>query len=149
MMTLPTGARPSTVFSSALVVAFTITAFSVQAQTSAPTATTKPAPAAALPFDALFAQWDKDQDKALSLVEFKAGLNAVQAATALRSLHDNFVAKDADKDGNLGAADYASLDLIKRAGSSAPPMAKFDADKNQSLNFKEYVAMVNALISKP
>ncbi|MDB6163909.1 MAG: hypothetical protein JWL98_1341, partial [Xanthomonadaceae bacterium] len=97
--------------------------------------------------DALFAHWDKDKNKALSLDEFKAGLQEMQNAAALRALHDNFVAHDTNKNNVLDATEYANLDLIKKAGTTAPPLSAFDADKNQGLDFKEYVGMVTKLVN--
>ena len=95
--------------------------------------------------EAMFGRWDKDKNKALSLDEFKAGWQEVQTAMVLRKLHENFVAMDANKSGSLEAAEYANLELVKRAGKSAPQMAAFDADKNQGLNFQEYVASVQSM----
>lgn len=107
-----------------------------------------PAPAVQKGIDAstTFQRWDKNSDKTLSAAEFAAGWQEIQAANTLRNLHDNFVAKDADRNGSLGASEYLKLELIQKAGTSAPPMATFDTDKNQSLDFKEYVGMVGALI---
>jgi Ca2+-binding EF-hand superfamily protein len=119
-----------------------------KAQSQPATRVPATAPASPVGPDALFDSWDKDHNKALSLDEFKAGLQQAQTASALRQLHDNFVAKDTNKNGSLDAAEYANLELIKQAGTSAPPMTAFDADKSQGLDFKEYVAMVNALLKK-
>jgi len=66
----------------------------------------------------------------------------------LRRLHEQFVAMDADKNGCLNAAEYAHLELIQRAGKSAPPMAMFDTEKNQCLDFKEYVNVVNFMLKQ-
>jgi hypothetical protein len=35
--------------------------------------------------------------------------------------------------------------LIKRAGASAPPLSKFDANQDQRLQFGEYVQLVREL----
>jgi Ca2+-binding EF-hand superfamily protein len=96
--------------------------------------------------DAMFARWDKDANKALSLDEFKAGWQEVQAAMAVRKLHDNFVTMDANRNGSLDATEYANLELIRKAGSSAPAMSAFDVDKNQALDFREYIALVRSLL---
>lgn len=111
----------------------------------------KPAPAAAKAQatpDAIFARWDKDKNKTLSVEEFKAGWQEIQTANALRKLHANFVAMDSNKSGALEANEYANLELIKRGGKAAPLLSAFDTDKNQRLEFKEYVGMVNALVAK-
>jgi Ca2+-binding EF-hand superfamily protein len=115
-----------------------------QAQTSA----SMPPPVAQPTTEAstTFKRWDKNSDNTLSAAEFAAGWQGIQAANTLRNLHDNFVAKDVDRNGSLGASEYLKLDLIQKAGTSAPPMGTFDTDKNQSLDFKEYVGLVGSLI---
>ena len=125
-----------------LMIANVVQAQSRPATPSAPAPLGALAPPSAGP-NALFASWDKDHNKLLSLDEFKAGW---QAALMLRQLRENFIAKDINKNGSLDAAEYANLDLIKQAGKSAPPMSAFDSDKSQSLDFKEYVGMVNAML---
>ena len=61
-------------------------------------------------------------------------------------MHEQFVAMDTDKNGCLSAAEYAHLELIKSAGKSAPPMAMFDTDTNQCLDFKEYMNAVDYML---
>jgi len=125
--------------------------FAGETQTPAPAGVTA-APAAptqqANSPDAIFARWDKDKNNALSPDEFKAGWQEVLMAAAVRKLHDNFVAMDGNRSGGLEANEYANLELIKKAGKSAPPISTFDTDKNQRLDFKEYVGMVNAMLQK-
>ena len=106
-----------------------------------------PAPVAAATSEAVFARWDTDHNGSLSLAEFKAGLQQAQNANALRALHDNFIAHDSNRDNALDAAEYANLDLIKKAGKAAPSLSTFDTDKNQRLDFKEYVGTVTALVN--
>lgn len=138
---------------SALVLAAAVLAMSpAQAQTK-PAATTAAKPAApanqqAVTPEAMFARWDKDKNNVLSMAEFKAGWQEVQANMVLRQLHETFVAMDANKSGAIESSEYAGLELVKRAGASAPPMSNFDLDKNQRLDFKEYVGMVRT-IAKP
>jgi len=97
--------------------------------------------------DATFTRWDKDKNKSLSLDEFKAGWQEAQTTAALRKLRANFNAMDANKSGGLEASEYAKLELIKRAGANAPMMSAFDADKNQALDFKEYVSLINSMVA--
>jgi len=98
--------------------------------------------------EAVFSRWDKDADKTLSADEFKAGWQELQAAMALRKLHENFMAMDANRNGRLDAAEYANLELVRKAGTSAPSISAFDADKNQALDFREYVAMVQSMFKQ-
>ena len=44
--------------------------------------------------------------------------------------------------------EYAHLELVRNAAAAAPSLATFDTDKNQCLNFQEYVGMVNTLVSR-
>jgi Ca2+-binding EF-hand superfamily protein len=126
-----------------------LTMNAAQAQTT-PAAAKPAAPAnqqAATP-EAVFARWDKDKNNVLSFAEFKTGWQEVQAAMVLRQLRETFVAMDTNKSGAIEQSEYATLGLVKRAGASAPPMSTFDLDKNQKLDFNEYISMVKAL-AKP
>ncbi|MGV8930740.1 MAG: hypothetical protein ACOH1R_01315 [Luteimonas sp.] len=121
-----------------------VVTFQVQAQTPAvaPVATLKPA----IEADTMFKRWDKNSDSTLSVAEFGAGWQEIQNARTLRNLHDNFVAKDTDGNGSLGPVEYLKLELIEKAGASAPPISKFDTDKSNTLDFKEYLGLVGALV---
>lgn len=96
--------------------------------------------------DALFDSWDRNHDKSISRDEFKAGWQQLEATMALRQLHEQFVVRDTSKSDCIDASEYAQLELVKKAGTSAPPLATFDADKNQCLNFKEYVGLIQSLL---
>ncbi len=135
----------------ALMAALAVTN-AAQAQTKPATSAAKPAAAAkqqqqqAATPEAIFARWDKDKNNVLSLTEFKAGWQEVQANMVLRQLHDNFVAMDVNKSGFIEASEYGNLELVKKAGASAPPMSTFDLNKDQRLDFNEYVGMVKAML---
>ena len=104
------------------------------------------APSADARVDAAFAAWDTNKDHLLSLAEFKAGWAALQKATAVEAgLHRQFQAMDADHSGALDAAEYSNLALVKRAGNSAPSLSAFDANKDQRLQFGEYLQLVRRL----
>ena len=123
------------------------------AQAQANPAATAPARSAApqqVSSAEVFARWDTDHNKSLSQQEFKAGWDQVQANMLVYKLHENFLAMDANKDGALEASEYANLELVRKAGASAPPMSSFDVDKSQTLDFKEYLGFVKAMVkSKP
>ena len=102
-------------------------------------------PRAATP-DETFALWDKDKNKSLSLDEFKAGFQMVQAQGAVRKLHQNFTAMDKNKSGSLEQDEYARLELVKKAGAKAPALSTFDADKNGRLEFKEYLSLIETMV---
>ena len=115
------------------------------AQASAPGAkpAARPQQASA---EMVFERWDKDKNKVLSMDEFRAGFGEVQQANALRKLHQNFTAMDANKSGALEQNEFASLELVKRAGAKAPMMSAFDADKSGKLEFKEYVSLIETMV---
>jgi hypothetical protein len=136
----------------ALTAAFALAfAGAAAAQTAAPAKAGAPAaankPRIASP-DEIFALWDKDKNKSLSLEEFKAGYQANQMQGTVRKLHANFTAMDKNKSGALEFDEYANLELVKKAGSKAPAMTTFDKDKNGKLDFKEYLGMIEAMVKK-
>jgi hypothetical protein len=125
----------------ALLVANAVHAQSTATPTKTPATQATSAPAEGP--DALFARWDTNHDKLLSADEFRAGWQQLQT---VRALHEQFVAHDTNKNGCLNAAEYAQLTLIKNAGPAAPPMAQFDVQKNQCLDFKEYVGVIDYML---
>jgi hypothetical protein len=117
--------------------------FAVDAACAQSTAT-QPTPAVAESappqIDAAFAAWDTDKNGSLSLPEFKNGWLALRRVAELQaSLRTQFNVIDSDKSGAIDAKEYANLELVKKAGKSAPPLSTFDANKNQKLEFNEYL----------
>jgi hypothetical protein len=113
-------------------------------------AATKPAAAGdkAVPpeIDAAFAAWDLDKNGALSLTEFRSGWVALRRAGELQArLRTQFHAVDANKNDAIDASEYGSLVLVQRAGKSAPPLSTFDTNKDQRLEFDEYVQLVQRM----
>lgn len=107
-----------------------------------------PAPSAARPdpVAATFKAWDKNGDGQLSLPEFRAGWEQMQAALRVeQALRRQFAALDTNHDGAIDASEYGNLVLIKQAGKAAPPLARFDANGDGKLEFVEYVKLVQAL----
>jgi Ca2+-binding EF-hand superfamily protein len=100
--------------------------------------------------ETIFNDWDKDKNKSLSIDEFRTGwaqiTQQIQARQVVAKLHQNFTAMDKDKSGALDQNEFANLELIKKAGSKAPMMSAFDADKNGKLEFKEYVSLVETMM---
>lgn len=118
------------------------------AATSAPAPAPKPAAQAPTP-DAMFAAWDIDNNKTLTIDEFKAGWGRVAQAMVLQRLKGQFDQHDRNHNNALDTAEFATLNLVKQAGASAPSATKFDADKNGGVDFKEYVAAVAAMSQRP
>jgi Ca2+-binding EF-hand superfamily protein len=112
-----------------------------QTPAKSPATAAQPAPTA----EAVFAAWDKDDNKSLSLDEFRAGTDRIAQAAAVQRLKGNFDRIDRNHDGSLEAGEYATLPVVKQGGASAPALAKTDADRNGRVEFKEYVAMVAGL----
>lgn len=94
--------------------------------------------------EAIFDRWDKDKNKSLSLDEFRAGWQEVQMGALVRKLHGNFVSMDTNKSGSLEANEFANLELVKKSKTPVQ-FASFDTDKNQKIDFKEYVGMIKAM----
>lgn len=119
------------------------------AQTAAPTAesrTAVPAQASTRGIESIFNALDTDKNKGLSLKEFQAGYPGLARGVALElRLRDQFHALDANRSGAIESIEYANLELVKRAGKPAPPLSAFDADKDQKLNFAEYLAALRQL----
>ena len=96
--------------------------------------------------DELFASWDKDRNKSLSLEEFRAGIEQGRQASLVARLGALFRTADVNHNGKLEAPEYASLPLIKRAGAEAPTLSAFDANKDGALDSKEYMQMIGQLV---
>ncbi len=84
----------------------------------------------------------------LSLDEFKNGWESAREQNIMDRLVTQFRAADKDKSGVIEAIEFANLPLIKRAGSGAPPMSAFDTNKDQKLDFKEFLDLVSAMLKR-
>ena len=94
----------------------------------------------------VFRAVDTNKDGVLSPQEFEAGYAVVQRLAALEiRLREQFRRVDTDHNGAIDAKEYANLALVRRAGAGAPPLVAFDADKNGSLDFAEYLAAIHRL----
>ena len=116
-----------------------------------PAAAAKPAqgaPAEAPSPEQIFGEWDTDKNKQLSLAEFKAGVEKARMAELIARLEQQFRKADTSGNKKLEAAEYAQLPVIKRGGPQAPPLATFDANKDQGIDFQEYLAMVQAFLRR-
>ncbi|MCX7043169.1 MAG: hypothetical protein NT117_11040 [Gammaproteobacteria bacterium] len=172
-MTLRAFPSPTVVLASLALVGSCMAAATAVAQTTTPApTTTRTFPATATPTtaapataratrpaaapgdgqaatpDQLFALWDTDKNKTLTLDEFKNGWESAREQNIIGRLETQFRAADKDKSGLIEAVEFANLPLIKRAGSGAPPMSAFDANKDQKLDFKEYLDLVPAMLKR-
>lgn len=109
---------------------------------AAPTAAAAAAPAPETP-ETMFQKMDKNNDKMLTLDEFKAGVQARERAMVLTRLQAQFKAMDKNKNSTLEPTEFYELPLVKSSGSSAPTFTEADTNKDQKLDFKEYVMLVS------
>lgn len=127
-----------------------LTASLAQAQTTTakPGVAPKPAMIRAEPTAdaaALFAAWDSNDDGALSPVEFSNGWQNLRRISAQRRLAQRFNALDRNDNNAIDADEYRNMALLKRAGKSAPPLSKFDANRNGRLELGEYLGLFDHL----
>lgn len=130
-------------------VAFSISAFTTAHAAGAQTARVA-VPIMAEPsppqIDATFNAWDLDRNGSLSIGEFRTGYRGLRRAGEMQGrLRHQFVSIDANRNGAIDASEYGNLLLIKNAGTSAPPLADFDANRNQRLEFGEYLALIRRM----
>jgi len=93
-------------------------------------------------FDAL----DTNRDQALTRREFQSGYDGLQRLMAMQArLRGQFDALDADRSRAIEAREYPGLELIRRKGKEAPPLADFDTNHDRALDFAEYLALVRRL----
>lgn len=93
-------------------------------------------------FDAL----DSNRDQTLTRREFQSGYAGLQRLMAMQArLREQFDALDADRSRAIEAREYPGLELIRRQGKEAPPLADFDANHDRALDFAEYLALVRRL----
>lgn len=129
----------------AIVAGLLMAAAAAVAQAAVPAAGTQPQDGTG----AIFAALDTNKDGTLSRQEFQAGYPGLARAIALElRLREQFQALDADHSGAIEAGEYANLELVRRAGKSAPALAGFDANHDQKLEFAEYVVAVRRLATR-
>ena len=120
-------------------------AWAQSAKPVAPAAGAQAKPAAD-PAGEAFKAWDKDRNGTLSLPEFRAGWQHVQRSVETQArLRQQFATVDSNKNGAIDPGEYGGLLLVKNAGKHAPQMSVFDANKDGTLGFPEYVRLVQAL----
>lgn len=120
----------------------------VHAQAATPRATTPKAADTSVPpeANAIFAAWDSDKSGTLSLSEFQNGWMMLRRAGEMQArLHEQFNALDTNHNDAIDASEYSNLVLVKRAGTSAQPLSAFDANKDQRLEFGEYIELVQRM----
>lgn len=133
-----------------LVALLFVSAVAAQTPVAQAPTTAKPAPATTqqVPpeIDAAFKDWDADRSGSLTLQEFRNGWLILRRAEAMQMrLREQFQKIDVNKNSAIDGNEYGNLVLVKQAGASAPGLANFDANKNQRLEFAEYVELVRRM----
>ena len=96
--------------------------------------------------DKMFAALDTDNNKQLSFDEFKRGVVAERRqAMLLQQLGQLFKAGDKSGNGTLEAVEFNALPGVKAAKEPKPKFADFDLNKDQKLDFREYVQFVGRM----
>lgn len=96
--------------------------------------------------DKMFAALDTDNNKQLSFDEFKRGVVAERRqAMLLQQLGQLFKAGDKSGNGTLEAVEFNALPGVKAAKEPKPTFTDFDLNKDQKLDFREYVQFVGRM----
>jgi Ca2+-binding EF-hand superfamily protein len=96
--------------------------------------------------DKMFAALDKDNNKQLSYDEFKNGVVAERRqAMLMQRLGQIF--QEADKNGNktLEQVEFNALPGVKAAKDPKPKFADYDKNKDQKMDFREYLEFVSKM----
>lgn len=96
--------------------------------------------------DKMFAALDKDNNKQLSYDEFKNGVVAERRqAMLMQRLGQIF--QEADKNGNktLEVVEFNALPGVKAAKDPKPKFADYDKNKDQKMDFREYLEFVSKM----
>lgn len=100
--------------------------------------------------DKMFAALDTDNNKQLSYDEFKRGVVAERRQQLmLQQLGQLFKAGDKSGNGALEAVEFNALPGVKAAKEPKPKFADYDLNKDQKLDFREYVQYVGRMSAPP
>lgn len=123
-------------------------AHTVSAQTK-PGPAAKPVPAIAQNtnlengINAMFKAIDTDKNGSLSFQEFQTAVVAQRRqAQLIQQLQAKFRSADTDKNGTLGIAEFNKLPAVLNSPSPKPSFAAFDRNKDQAIDFREYLMFV-------
>ena len=96
--------------------------------------------------DKMFAALDKDNNKQLSYDEFKNGVVAESSQDMLMQRLGQ-IFQEADKNGNktLELVEFNALPGVKAAKDPKPKFADYDKNKDQKMDFREYVEFVSKM----
>lgn len=135
---------------SGLLLAGAASAQSAPAKPAAPPAGKPQGPNIEQGIDKMFAALDTDNNKQLSYDEFKRGVVAERRQAMLQQqLRQLFASGDKSGNGALEAVEFNALPGVKAAKEPKPKFADFDLNKDQKLDFREYVQYVGRMSAPP
>lgn len=131
-------------------ISFTVFALLAPCAASAQTKpVAKPAPASAQNanlekgIDVMFKAIDTDKNGSLSFQEFQVAVVAQRRqAQLIQQLQAKFRSADTDKSGSLNIAEFNQLPVVVKSPNPKPTFASFDVNKDQAIDFREYLAFV-------
>jgi Ca2+-binding EF-hand superfamily protein len=100
--------------------------------------------------DKMFADLDKDNNKQLSYEEFKNGVvNQRRQVLIIERLRENFKAADKNNNDTLEVTEFNALPGIQGMPAPKPAFATYDLNKDQKMDFREYVEFVGKMSAPP
>ena len=96
--------------------------------------------------DKIFADMDTDKNKQISFEEFKVSVvNQRRQMFIIEKLRENFKASDKNGNGTLEIAEFNALPGLQNMPPPKPAFATFDLNKDQKMDFREYVEFVGKI----
>ena len=96
--------------------------------------------------DKMFAALDKDNNKQLSYDEFKNGVVAERRqAVLMQRLRQIFQEADKNDNKTLELVEFNALPGVKAAKNPKPIFGDYDKNKDQKIDFREYVEFVSKM----
>lgn len=140
----------SLIFIPAFSNAQTTPAKTTQAKPAAPAKATSQQPDFTQGIDQMFATLDKDNNKQLSFEEFKVGVvNQRRQVFIIEKLRENFKASDKNNNGTLEVTEFNALPGMQGMPAPKPAFATYDLNKDQKMDFREYVEFVGKMNTPP
>ena len=127
-------------FAPMLAIAQTAPAKPVQAKpASAPAKAANQMPDFTQCIDKIFADMDTEKNKQVSVV------NQRRQMFIIEKLRENFKASDKNGNGTLEIAEFNALPGLQNMPPPKPAFATFDLNKDQKMDFREYVEFVGKM----
>ncbi len=96
--------------------------------------------------DQMFKAIDRDGNKQLSYAEFKtAVVNERKQMMVVERLRAEFMQLDKNRNSSLDAAEFNAHPGLKAVPEPKPQLAQFDRNKDQKMEFGEYVGFIEEM----